>query len=59
MYPACERVRCPSCRSISTLSKSDTGPSSSTFHRDARASVNLAYCELGALSRWRIKRSST
>eukprot|EP00965_Chrysotila_dentata_P130009 4297189-Pleurochrysis_carterae.AAC.1 len=32
---------------ISTLRRSDTGPSSSTFHRDAKAVVNAAYNDDG------------
>eukprot|EP00965_Chrysotila_dentata_P257330 6212851-Pleurochrysis_carterae.AAC.1 len=32
---------------MSTLSKSDTGPSSSTFHREARSVVNVEYRESG------------
>eukprot|EP00965_Chrysotila_dentata_P057867 1918273-Pleurochrysis_carterae.AAC.3 len=35
---------------MSTLRRSDTGPSSSTFHRDDRAVVNVEYREFGASS---------
>eukprot|EP00965_Chrysotila_dentata_P032297 1076539-Pleurochrysis_carterae.AAC.1 len=42
MYEACESVTWRAERWISTLSKSDTGPSSSTFHRADNASVNFA-----------------
>eukprot|EP00965_Chrysotila_dentata_P172680 5698716-Pleurochrysis_carterae.AAC.1 len=35
---------------MSTLSRSDTGPSSSTFHREARSVVNEEYKESAELS---------
>eukprot|EP00965_Chrysotila_dentata_P257374 6212866-Pleurochrysis_carterae.AAC.7 len=38
MYEACESVTWCAARWISTFNKSDTGPSSSTFHRAANAS---------------------
>eukprot|EP00965_Chrysotila_dentata_P011217 365341-Pleurochrysis_carterae.AAC.1 len=35
---------------MSTLSKSETGPSSSTFHREARAVVKEEYSDVGPSS---------
>eukprot|EP00965_Chrysotila_dentata_P090540 2987717-Pleurochrysis_carterae.AAC.1 len=44
---------------MSTLSRSDTGPSSSTFHREESAVVKDEYSESGVPSEYKTKRSST
>eukprot|EP00965_Chrysotila_dentata_P108650 3589264-Pleurochrysis_carterae.AAC.1 len=44
---------------MSTLSRSDTGPSSSTFQRADRAVVKEAYKDVVESSEYSTKRSST
>eukprot|EP00965_Chrysotila_dentata_P134888 4461786-Pleurochrysis_carterae.AAC.1 len=59
MYPPWDKVTCSSACVISTFNRSETGPSSSTFHLADKASVNCAYSESRPASECRMKRSST
>eukprot|EP00965_Chrysotila_dentata_P004931 161635-Pleurochrysis_carterae.AAC.1 len=59
MYFSCLRTTESSVTAISTFSRSDTGPSSSTFQRAVSASTNSPYSDPGPSSVYNVNRSST
>eukprot|EP00965_Chrysotila_dentata_P204848 6182589-Pleurochrysis_carterae.AAC.2 len=59
MYFSCLSSTQSASVAISTLRRSETGPSSSTFHCDAKAVVNAEYKDDGPSFEYSTKRSST
>eukprot|EP00965_Chrysotila_dentata_P256618 6212599-Pleurochrysis_carterae.AAC.2 len=59
MYFSCVNITCVSLVEMSTLRRSDTDPSSSTFQRLVRAATKSEYSERGPSCVYNVNRSST